>query len=145
MGAVEIFSNLAAAFPQISVRMSNRIECVAELELRTPANRASDVPPRGQQSGVGVGDSTRVERRGSRRCADRYALGVARPRTGLDTFNGDWKETRQSAIEATGLAPTDDRESVILATLTPDNYTAIVRGKNGTTGVALVEVYNFGP
>jgi hypothetical protein len=63
----------------------------------------------------------------------------------LIVSNDDWKETQQAQIEATGLAPTDDRESAILATLSPDSYTAIVRGKNDTTGVALVEVYNIGP
>ncbi|MEO6971671.1 MAG: hypothetical protein ABI217_12355 [Chthoniobacterales bacterium] len=63
----------------------------------------------------------------------------------LLTSNDDWKETQQSAIAATGLAPKDDRESAILMTLAPDSYTAIVRGKNGTTGVALVEVYNVSP
>ena len=43
---------------------------------------------------------------------------------------------------ATLLAPTDDRESAIVAPfLTPGNYTAIVRGKGDTTGVALVEAY----
>ena len=39
----------------------------------------------------------------------------------------------------------NDAESAIFATLTPDAYTAIVRGKNATTGVALVEVYNVTP
>jgi hypothetical protein len=63
----------------------------------------------------------------------------------LITTNDDWKATQQTEIEATGLAPTDDHESAILATLSPNNYTAIVRGKNDTTGVALVEVYNTGP
>jgi hypothetical protein len=48
-------------------------------------------------------------------------------------------------IEATGLAPKDDRESAILMTLAPDSYTAIVRGKGGSTGVALAEVYNITP
>ena len=59
--------------------------------------------------------------------------------------NDDWKESQQSQIEATGLAPTDDHESAILKTLSPDNYTAIVRGKNDTTGIALVEVYDVSP
>jgi hypothetical protein len=59
--------------------------------------------------------------------------------------NDDWKETQQADIEATGLAPADDRESAILATLAPDSYTAIVRGKDDTTGVGLVEVYNVSP
>ena len=57
--------------------------------------------------------------------------------------NDNWRDTQESEIEATGLAPTDDRESAIVATITPSNYTAIVRGNNDTTGVALVEVYNI--
>lgn len=63
----------------------------------------------------------------------------------LITTNDDWKESQEAQIEATGLAPTDDRESAILATLSPDSYTAIVRGKSDTTGVALIEVYNLSP
>jgi hypothetical protein len=55
--------------------------------------------------------------------------------------NDDWKMPQQAEIQATGLAPSDDRESAILTVLTQGNYTAILRGKNGTTGVALVEVY----
>ena len=57
--------------------------------------------------------------------------------------NDDWKETQEAEIEAAGLAPTDDRESAIEAVLTPGLYTAIVRGKNNTTGVGLMEVYNL--
>jgi hypothetical protein len=46
-------------------------------------------------------------------------------------------------IMATGLAPRDPRESAIIADLPSGNYTAIVRGVNNTTGVALVEVYDL--
>jgi hypothetical protein len=42
-----------------------------------------------------------------------------------------------------GHAPTDPRESAIIATLPPGNYTAIVRGVNETTGIGLVEVYDL--
>ncbi len=42
-----------------------------------------------------------------------------------------------------GYAPADGRESAIIADLPPGNYTAIVRGVNNTTGVALVEVYDL--
>jgi hypothetical protein len=58
-------------------------------------------------------------------------------------FNDNWRDTQQTEIEATGLAPTDNRESAIVRTLAPGNYTAIVRGKNNTIGVALVEVYGL--
>jgi hypothetical protein len=62
----------------------------------------------------------------------------------LVTTNDNWKDSPQMAeIENDGLAPTDDKESAILQTLTPGNYTAIVRGINNTTGVALVEVYDL--
>ena len=63
----------------------------------------------------------------------------------LITSNDDWKETQQSEIEATGLAPARDAESAILMPLSPGDYTAIVRGKSDTTGIALVEVYDVGP
>jgi hypothetical protein len=56
--------------------------------------------------------------------------------------NDNWKETQQAAIQATGLAPPNDLESAILRTLTPGNYTAILAGKNGGTGIGLVEVYD---
>jgi len=46
-------------------------------------------------------------------------------------------------IQATGLAPGDSRESAIISTLQPGNYTAIVRGVSSTTGNALVEVYDL--
>lgn len=57
--------------------------------------------------------------------------------------NDNWRDTQQAEIEATGIPPTDDRESAILQTVVPGNYTAIVRGKDNTTGVALVEAYNL--
>jgi hypothetical protein len=57
--------------------------------------------------------------------------------------NDNWKETQQALIQSTGLAPTDDRESAIYATLPAGHYTAIVRGVGNTTGVAIVEVYNL--
>lgn len=59
----------------------------------------------------------------------------------LITSNDNWKDTQQSQIQATGLAPSDDRESAILAILTKGNYTAVLLGKNNTTGVALIEAY----
>jgi hypothetical protein len=57
--------------------------------------------------------------------------------------NDNWKSDQQTAIQNSGYAPPKDAEAVILATLQPGNYTAIVRGSNNTTGVALVEVYNL--
>ena len=48
-------------------------------------------------------------------------------------------------IQASGYAPGDGLESAIIADLPPGNYTAIARGVNDTTGVALVEVYDLSP
>ena len=58
--------------------------------------------------------------------------------------NNDWRTDQETEIIATGLAPTDDLESAIVATV-PANaaYTAIVRGNNDGTGIAVVEVYDI--
>ena len=61
----------------------------------------------------------------------------------LIASNDNWKDTQQAAISTTGLAPPNDKESAILHTFSPGSYTAIVRGKNNTTGVALVEAYDI--
>lgn len=58
-------------------------------------------------------------------------------------FNDDWKDSQRSAIQNSGLAPTDDRESAILRTLDPGAYTAILRGKDNSTGIAVVEAYDL--
>jgi uncharacterized protein (DUF1800 family) len=57
--------------------------------------------------------------------------------------NDNWRATQQPEIEASFLAPPDDRESAIVSTLLPGAYTAIVRGSGNTTGIALVEVYDL--
>ena len=61
----------------------------------------------------------------------------------LIAFNDDWNDSTPTAVKATLLQPTDNRESAIVASLATGNYTAIVRGKNGTTGVALVQAYRL--
>jgi hypothetical protein len=60
----------------------------------------------------------------------------------LFAFNDNWKDVQQGEIEATTHAPSDDNESAIFLALAPGSWTAIVRGKNGATGVALAEVFN---
>jgi hypothetical protein len=57
--------------------------------------------------------------------------------------NDDWRTNQQQEIIDTTVPPKDDRESAVVETLVPGAYTAIVRGKNNTTGVALVEVYSL--
>jgi T5SS/PEP-CTERM-associated repeat protein len=57
--------------------------------------------------------------------------------------NDNWKTDQQAEIEATGIPPTNDLESAIVRTLTPGSYTAVLRGKNDTTGVGVVEAYDL--
>lgn len=58
--------------------------------------------------------------------------------------NDNWKQAPNSAeIQSSGLAPSDDRESAILMTLSPGNYTSILRGVNRTTGIGLAEAYKL--
>jgi hypothetical protein len=59
--------------------------------------------------------------------------------------NDNWKDTQQTEIEGLGLAPNDNREAVIVTTLDPGSYTALLTGKGGTTGVGLVEIYDVNP
>ena len=70
----------------------------------------------------------------------------------LIASNDNWQHTiiggiitadQVAAIQNSGHAPTAPSESAIIATLQPGNYTAIVRGVNDTTGVALAEVYDL--
>src|SRR5436190_14676671 len=72
----------------------------------------------------------------------------------LIASNDNWQTTviggiitsnQVSAIQNSGHAPTQPSESAIVATLQPGNYTAIVRGRNNSIGVALVEVYDLPP
>ena len=60
-------------------------------------------------------------------------------------MNDDWRSTQEAEINASTVAPMNDKEAAIVATL-PANatgYTAIVRGAGGSTGVGLVEVYDL--
>jgi hypothetical protein len=59
--------------------------------------------------------------------------------------NDNWRDTQEAQIQADGLAPSNDLESAIDATLAPGAYTGIVRGKNNTSGVGLIEVYDLNP
>ena len=70
----------------------------------------------------------------------------------IELFNGDgvriaennnWKDAQQTEIAATGAAPSSESEAALVIELNPGAYTAVVRGVNGTTGVALVEAYNL--
>ncbi len=63
--------------------------------------------------------------------------------TTLIASNDDWIDApNASVIREQMMAPADSRESVIMTELAPGAYTAIVRGRAGTTGIALFEVFH---
>lgn len=72
--------------------------------------------------------------------------------TTLELFNGqgqlvasndNWRDSQETEIQNTTIPPNDPREAAILRSLTPGAYTAVVRGKNNTTGVGLIEAYQL--
>jgi hypothetical protein len=61
----------------------------------------------------------------------------------LIVTNDNWRSDQEAEIIATTIPPSHDLESAIVRNLAPGNYTAIVRGVNGTTGIAVVEAYGL--
>lgn len=67
----------------------------------------------------------------------------------LIATNDNWKindqtgQSQEAEVRATTLPPSDDRESAIVANLAPGPHTAIVRGKNRSTGIGLVDVFGL--
>ena len=61
----------------------------------------------------------------------------------LIASNDNWADTAETEIQNTGIPPTDNRESAILANLPAGSYTAIVGSADASGGVALVEVYHL--
>ena len=58
-------------------------------------------------------------------------------------INDNWRDTQEAEIIATGLPPTNDLESAIVATLSPGSYTVVLRGINGTTGNGVGDLYDL--
>jgi uncharacterized protein GlcG (DUF336 family) len=63
----------------------------------------------------------------------------------LIATNDNWGDTQELEVNATGIAPPNELESAIIRNLAPGAYTAVVTGKDGGTGTALVEVYDLSP
>jgi hypothetical protein len=64
-----------------------------------------------------------------------------RDANGIVASNDDWQSNQEAPIRATGLAPLHQKESAIIVGLGVGRYTAIVRGKDGAKGRAMVEAY----
>jgi arylsulfate sulfotransferase len=64
----------------------------------------------------------------------------------LIAANDNWQsDPNHSVVEANGLAPANPLESATAQTLAPGTYTVIVRGKQATPGIGLVELYDLSP
>ncbi|CAN5789304.1 hypothetical protein BH20VER1_BH20VER1_21360 [soil metagenome] len=64
---------------------------------------------------------------------------------GSSVSNDNWQDSDPGAITETGVPPPDPREAAIVQTLAPGEYTAIVRSRDNTPGIGLVEVYDLTP
>jgi hypothetical protein len=81
--------------------------------------------------------------------------GVSNPVSGTTLFvysgstqmatNSGWQETQQSAIQATGFAPSNPAEAAVLMTVNPGAYTVVVEGTNGASGTGLIETFLVTP
>src|SRR5438876_2047962 len=59
--------------------------------------------------------------------------------------NDNWRSSQQNEIITAGLAPANDLESALIATINPGAYTVVVKGVNNATGVGLMEIYDLDP
>ena len=64
--------------------------------------------------------------------------------SGLVAVNDDWADTQESEIASTGLTPLPANAAALIAVLKAGTYTAVLRGKNETTGSGLLEIYDLG-
>jgi len=98
--------------------------------------------------------NTRIAVRGLGPSLDQFGVAevLADPTIELHNENGtlmlandNWKDDSASAAQLTanGLAPQNDLESGIFASLPPGQFTAILAGKDGTIGIGIIEVYNL--
>ena len=129
-------------------------------EVDTPASPLSNLSSRGQ---VGTGNDVTIggfviqgtspqtvviRARGPSLAAAGVSSPLANPTlqlfsgTVLMETNDDWgSAANAAAIQSSGYAPSNAQESVILVTLNPGAYTAIVSGVGGATGVAIIEIF----
>jgi hypothetical protein len=57
--------------------------------------------------------------------------------------NDNWRDSQEAEIQQTGLAPSNDNESAVVKRLPAGNYTAIIRGADGSPGIGVVELYDL--
>jgi hypothetical protein len=165
-----IIATLAAGAYTAIVRGNNNstgVALVEVYELDTLSTRLSGISTRGQVGtdqdvligGLSINGSTSkkliVRALGPCMASPPFSLSgtLSNPTLELHDSSGnllasndDWGSgTQAAAISASGYQPPNAKESAIIATLASGNYTAIVRGVNNSTGIALVDAYDLDP
>lgn len=125
---------------------------LANIATRGFVETGNNVMIAGVTTGPAGGGSTRVVVRALGPSLSAFQIAGALPDPSLELVNSsgavirsnnDWKNGQANEVTALGLQPSDDRESALIETLAPGQYTAIVRGLGNTpTGVAVVDVYH---
>ncbi|HVF70100.1 MAG TPA: hypothetical protein VM940_00645 [Chthoniobacterales bacterium] len=97
------------------------------------------------------GNGARVVARAIGPSLQQSGITNALPDPALTLFNSNgaavascnnWKDTQETAVTQSGLAPQHNLEAAIVATLPNGPYTAVVNAQNGQPGVGLVEIYS---
>ena len=165
-----LIATLAAGAYTAIVRGYNNstgVALVEVYELDTLATRLSNISARGQVGtsqnvligGLIISGSTSkkliVRAIGPSLASPPFSLSGTLPNPTLELHdssgnllasNDDWGSgTQAAAISASGYQPSNAKESAIIATLASGNYTAIVRGVNDSTGIALLDAYDLDP
>jgi hypothetical protein len=121
---------------------------LANISTRMQVLTGSDVMIGGFVIGGSAPKTVVVRARGPSLTAAGVPGALANPQ--LQLFSGstqiavsdNWATAANAAdLTASGFAPAEADEAAILVTLNPGAYTAIVSGVGGTTGVAIVEVF----
>jgi hypothetical protein len=165
-----LIATLAAGSYTVVVRGYNNstgVGLVEVYELDTLSSRLSNISTRGQVgtsqnvliAGLIIDGSTSkkliVRALGPSLAAPPFSLSGTLSNPALELHdssgnllasNDDWGTgTQAAAISSSGYAPPNAKESAIIATLPAGNYTAIIRGVNNSTGIALVDAYDLDP
>ena len=165
-----LIATLAAGSYTVVVRGYNNstgIGLVEVYELDTLSSRLSNISTRGQVgtdqsvliAGLIIEGSTSkkliIRALGPSLAAPPFSLSGTLSNPALELHdssgnllasNDDWGTgTQAAAISSSGYSPPNAKESAIIATLPTGNYTAIIRGVNNSTGIALVEAYDLDP
>ena len=141
----------AVAYDAVVVNVSRRV-ALANISTRVDVRTGQNVAIAGFIIAGDVSKNVIIRAIGPSLATDGFAGALSDP--ALDLYdsagnllltNNDWKDTQEQAIRDTTIPPAHDREAAIVTSLAPGAYTAVVRGQDGSSGVALVEAYDLQP